>query len=187
MKTAVQLRTLAGDERPRAEVLFGAPCDLGEGRLGPVARFESGQVVAYQIRSRRRRRLFVFLTLEVDDAFAVAVPGVRPRVRLLMELRTAGRIRLVRSLFAYLTRTGRDPSALPDVFYTRVGAMLGGRLPGYKILPSLLSAYRPKPKRARVRRCVSPRKGDAAQGKATPIDIVQGAAAGPHQARRRGA
>ena len=48
MKTAVQLRTLAGDERPRAELLFGTPCDLGEGTLGPIARFESGEVVAYQ-------------------------------------------------------------------------------------------------------------------------------------------
>jgi len=187
MKTAVQLRTLAGDERPRAELLFGTPCDLGEGRLGPVARFESGEVVAYQIRSRRRRRLFVFRTLEVDDAFAVAVPGVRPHVQLLLELHTAGRIRLVRSLFTYLTRTGQDPSALPDSFYARVGAMLGGRLPGHKILPSLLSAYRPKPKRARARRRVSPRKAEAAQGNATRIEVVQGAAGGPRQARRRDA
>ena len=163
MKTAVQLRTLAGDERPRAELLFGASCDLEERALGPVARFESGEVVAYQIRSRRRRRLFVFRTLEVDDALAVAVPGVRPRVQLLMELRTAGRIRLVRSLFAYLTRTGRDPSALPDLFYTRVGAMLGGRLPAHKIVLSLLHARHPssaqKPNAALKAEGVSPARG----------------------------
>ena len=187
MKTAVQLRMLAGEERPRAEILFGTPCDLGEGRLGPVAHFESGQIVAYQIRSRRRRRLFVFRTLEVDDAFAVAVPGVRPRVQLLLELRTAGRIRIARSLFGYLVRTGRDPSALPHIFYPRVGAILGGRLPGHKILPSLLSAYLPRPKRARARRCDSPRKADAAKDKATPIDVVQGAAGSWRQARRRDA
>ena len=66
------------------------------------------------------------------------MPGVRPRVQLLMELRTAGRIRLVKSLFAYLVRTGRDPSALPDIFYIRVAAALGGRLPPHKILVSLL-------------------------------------------------
>ena len=138
MKTAVQLRTLAGDERPRAELLFGTPCDLGEGMLGPVARFESGEVVAYhpepsapapfRLPYARGRR---------------PVPGVRPRVQLLMELRTAGRIRLVRSLFAYLIRTGRDPSALPDLFYTRVGVMLGGRLPAHKVLLSLLHARHP--------------------------------------------
>jgi hypothetical protein len=150
MKTAVQLRTLAGDERPRAELLLATPCDLGEGTLGPVARFESGEVVAYQIRSRRRRRLFVFRTLEVDDASAVAVPGVRPRVQLLMQLRTAGRIRLARSLFAYLLRTGRDPSALPDIFYLRVAAALGGRLPGHKVLGSFLRPTRPLPSPALV-------------------------------------
>ena len=149
MKTAVQLRTLAGDERPRAEILFGTPCDLSEGTLGPVARFDSGEVVAYLIRSRRRGRLFVFRTLDVDDAMAVAVPGARPRVQLLMQLGTAGRIRLARGLFAYLLRTGRDPSALPDIFYVRVGAALGGRLPGHKILRSLLPsppAVAPRPR-----------------------------------------
>ena len=144
MKTAVQLRTSVGAEQPRAEILFGAPCDVDEGTLGPVAHFESGEVVAYQIRSRRRRRLFVFRTLDVDDALAVALPGVRPRVRLLLELRTAGRIRLIQGLFAYLARTGRVPSELPDTFYVRVGAVLGGRLPGYKILPSLLPGSGPK-------------------------------------------
>jgi hypothetical protein len=182
MKTAVQLRTLAGEERARAELLFGTPCDVGEGRLGAVARFESGEVVAYQVRSRRRRRVFVFRTLEVDDALAVAVPGVRPRVQLLMELHTEGRIRLVRSLFAYLTRTGWNPSALPDTFYTRVGAMLGGRLPGHKILPLLLSAYRPKPKRARAHRGLPPRTAEAAKG-----DVVRRTAGGPRQTRRRDA
>ncbi len=162
MKTAVQLRTLPGGERPRAEILVGTPCDIGKGTLGPIARFDSGQVVAYQIRSRRRRRLFVFRTLEVDDAFAVALPGVRPHVQLLLELRTAGRIRIAQSLFAYLRRNGWDPSAPPDGFYARVGAMLGGRLPGHKILPSLLSAYRPKPMRARAKRMarVGPPGGD---------------------------
>ena len=144
-KTAVQLRTLAGDERPRAELLFCTPCDLKEGTFGPVARFESGEVVAYQIRSRRRRRLFVFRTLDVDDAFTVAVPGVSPHVQLLLELRTGGRIRLARSLFAYLLRRGWDPSALPDAFYVRVGAVLAGRLPAHKVLLHLLRATRESP------------------------------------------
>ena len=142
MNTAVQLRVAAGEHRPRTELLFGTPCDLGEGTLGPVACFRSGQVVAYLMRSRRRHRLFVFRTLDVDDALAATVPGVRPRVRLLLELRTAGRIRLARGLFGYLVRTGRDPSALPDAFYLRVGAVLGGRLPAHKILLSLLSPPR---------------------------------------------
>ena len=42
---------------------------------------------------RRRPRLFVFRTLTVDDRLAATLPGVRPPVKLLLELRTKGRIR----------------------------------------------------------------------------------------------
>jgi len=110
--------------------------------LGPRTDLLDDPRVVEVTRTRRRRRLFVFRTLDVDDAFAVAVPGVRPRVQLLLELRTAGRIRLARSLFAYLVRMGRDPSAVPDAFYVRVGAVLAGRLPAHKILPPLLHSTR---------------------------------------------
>jgi hypothetical protein len=141
MRTAVQLRPRTGDdEGPRTEVLGGTPSCMRLGALGPVALFESGEIVAYLLRCRRRVRVFVFRTLDVDDRLAATVPGVSPRVQLLLELRTAGRIRIARGLFAYLSRTGRDPSALPDAFYVRVGAVLGGRLPGHKVLRSLLAS-----------------------------------------------
>jgi hypothetical protein len=94
--------------------------------------------VGYVLRRKRRARLFVFRTLDVDDRLAATVPGVRPRVRLLLEVRSAGRVRRMRGLFAYLTRTGCPPSALADAFYVRVGVALGGRLPRHKILLSLL-------------------------------------------------
>src|ERR1035438_2483377 len=59
-----------------------------------------------------------------------------------------------------VARTGRDPSALPDIFYIRVGATLGGRLPGHKILLSLLHARHPsgaqKPNAALKAEGVSP-------------------------------
>jgi len=139
MNTAVQLRRL-GDDVPRSELLYGAPRGVVTGKLGPVALFDSGQLVAYRIRYRRRTRLFLFRTLDVDDRLAARIPGVSPRVQLLFDVHSAGRVRLVRGLFAYLVRTGRDPSALPDIFYLRVAAALGGRLPGHKVLPSLLPA-----------------------------------------------
>jgi hypothetical protein len=138
MKTAVQLRHPAGDDLPRSELLGGTPCDVVAGALGPVALFPSEEVVAYLLRRQRRVRLFVFRTLAVDDRLAATVPGVRPKVRLLLELRTAGRIRRVRALFAYLLRTNRNPSSLTDGFYVRVGILLAGRLPAHKILLSLL-------------------------------------------------
>jgi len=134
--TAVQLRQKGS---LRCELVHGEPTKVVAGVLGPVAVFGAGQVVAYRIRSRRSTRLFVLRTLDVNDPLAASVPGVRPRVRLLVNVRTAGRARLAKKLFAYLLRTGREPSALADAFYWRVGAVLGGRLPPSKVLTSLLS------------------------------------------------
>ena len=139
MKTAVQVRHPSGDAHPRAELVWGRPCAVDAGTLGPVALFRSGEIVAYLLRSRRRSRLFVFRTLAVDDRLAATIPGVRPRVQLLLELHTLGRIGRARGLFAYLARTERDPSALADDFYVRVGVAFGGRLPACKILRSLVS------------------------------------------------
>ena len=138
MKTVVQVRHPTADSQPRAELVWGRPLGVEAGVLGPVALFGSGEIVAYLLRFRRRPRLFVFRTLTVDDRLAASLPGVRPRVQLLLELRTQGRVRRVRRLFAYLARTGRDPSALTDGFYVRAGLVLAGRLPAHKILLSLL-------------------------------------------------
>jgi hypothetical protein len=139
MKTAVQLRRRGGKDKPKTELVCGIPSSIVTGRRGPVALFDSGQLVGYQIRYRRRMRLFVFRTLEVDDRLAASVPGVQPRVQLLLQVCSPGRARLVWELFAYLLRTGHEPSALPDDFYVRVGLVLAGRLPNHKILISLLS------------------------------------------------
>ena len=141
MKTAVQVRHPSAGRQPRAELVWGRPYAVDAGTLGPVAVFRSGEIVAYLLRGRRGPRLFVFRTLVVDDRLAAAVPGVRPRVRLLFQLRTPGRIRRARGLFAYLARTDREPSALADDFYVRVGLALAGRLSAHKILLSLLSPH----------------------------------------------
>jgi hypothetical protein len=107
--------------------------------LGPVALFGPGELVAYRLRFRRRARLFVFRTLDVDDRLAASVPGVRPRVRLLIHLRAAGRVRLAERLFGDLRTAGRNPSDLPDSFFLRVGAAVAGRPPDGGALLSLLS------------------------------------------------
>lgn len=138
MRTAVQLRPPHGPDRPRTRLLHGTHASILWVKLGPVVLFEPGELVAYELRFRRRTRLFVFRTLEVDDPLAATVPGVRPRVRLLFQLATLRRMQRARGLFAYLERTGRDASALSDDFYVRVGAVLGGRLPGQKVVLSLL-------------------------------------------------
>jgi hypothetical protein len=138
MNTALQLRRTGGEVR--TGLLYGTPVETVAGTLGPVALFSSGEIVAYRIQHRRRTRVFVFRTLDVDDRLAASVPGVCPRVRLLLEVRTAGRAQLVRGLLAYLVKTGHDPCRLPDGFYVRVGVVLAGLLPAHKILRSLLSS-----------------------------------------------
>jgi hypothetical protein len=137
MKTAVQLRQLSGDGQPKSDLICGVPSSVVTGTLGPVALFDADQIVAYRIRYRRRNRVFVFRTLQVDDRLAASVPGVKPHVQLLLQVHSSGRDRLIRELFAYLARTHREPSTMPDDFYVRVGAVLGGRLPGHKILRPL--------------------------------------------------
>src|SRR5258708_27673133 len=70
----------------------------------------------------------------VDDRLAATIPGVRPRVQLLLQLRTPGRIRRARGLFAYFARTERDPSTRSDAFSVLVGVALAGRRPAPQIL-----------------------------------------------------
>jgi hypothetical protein len=142
MNTALQLPDGHGNTL-RCELLWGEPFEVFAGPLGPILIFCPGAIVAYVLRSRRRRRLYVFRTLAVHDPMAASVPGVRPRVQLLLDVVSASRVRLVRGLFAYFARTGRAPSDLPDGFYVRVGATLGGRLPGHKALHSLLPTEHP--------------------------------------------
>ena len=137
MKTAVQLRPARRDQ-PFASLVHGSPVATAPGARGAIAFFLPGQLVAYRIRYRRRTCLFVFRTLDVDDRLAASLPGVRPRVQLLIAVRTEARARLLRSLFEYLLKSGHDPKALPDAFYLRASVVLGGRLPAKKILHSLL-------------------------------------------------
>jgi hypothetical protein len=137
MNTVLQVREGHGDAL-RCDLLWGEPREVLAGPIGPILVFGPGEIVAYVLRTRRRRHLYVFRSLEVDDPLAAAVPGVRPRVQLLLDFVSAGRMRLVRGLFAYLVKTGRSPSALPDDVYVRVSSVLSGRLPGHKILRSLL-------------------------------------------------
>jgi hypothetical protein len=138
-------------DRPRCDLVYGEPHEVVDGELGRIALFGPGELVAYRLQHRRHSRLFVFRTLDVADRLAARVPGVQPCVQLLLELRSTGRVRLARKLFAYLAKTGPNPSGLSDAFYARVGAAAGGRFPHHKILLSLLEREllpgpRPRPR-----------------------------------------
>ncbi len=135
MRTAVQIRPPGNGIR--AKLLWGTPESVVGGRRGPVALFREGEVVAYIV-TTSVPHLFIFRTLLVDDRHAAKVPGVLPHVRLLIDLSTAGRLRLMQRLFAYLVASGRNPSQLRDEFYFRLGTVLAGRLPESKVLLTLL-------------------------------------------------
>jgi hypothetical protein len=139
MNTAVQLRPISARALPRSNLVCGEPHAIIPGELGPIALFRPGELVAYRLGRLHKRRLYVFRTLDVADRFAAAVPGVRPGVRLLLALRSPGRVKLAQRLLSYLANAGRDPNALPDAFYLRVAAALSGRPPALKILLSLLN------------------------------------------------
>ncbi len=124
MRTAVQLRS---ETSIQCVLLAGTPAQTRPGRLGPIAIFEPDALVAYVVRTATTPSLSVFRTLAVDDALAATVPGVAPRVRLLVHVHTAGRVRAMRRLFHLITTRRIDPSALSDAFYVRVGAVLSGR------------------------------------------------------------
>jgi hypothetical protein len=180
MNTAVQLRQSISDAL-HGELVYGKPRALVTGKLGGVALFSPDQVVAYRIGYRRKARLFLFRTLEVDDRLAARIPGVCPHVRLLFDVRTLGRARLVRGLFAYLAKAS-DPSALPDSFYVRAGIALGGRLPTHTILSSLLSRRTPSYEFAPSTMTFAPRL-PAVPERLGPSVLADALCLGPHATR----
>jgi hypothetical protein len=142
MRTAVQLRSGSGREVPKAELIAGDPCTVVDGRLGQIALFDSGEIVAYRISYRRRTRTFMFRTLDVDDRLAASVPGVKPRVELLLHVHSATRAALVRGVSQYLAPKADNYPQLPDAFYLRAAAVLGVHLSATRVLRSLVESQR---------------------------------------------
>ena len=124
MNTALQLQS---SPAMTCELLHGAPLRIVDGKLGAIALFGPDEIVAYVRRAPAMQTLVVFRTLAVDDALAASVPGVFPRVRLLMHLRSATRVRAALRLFAYARKRGIDASGLRDAFFVRLSIALGGR------------------------------------------------------------
>jgi hypothetical protein len=135
MRTAVQLRS---DETVRCALLHGEPCAVAAGTLGRIALFEADRIVAYTLATVRRANVFVFRTLAVDDRLAASVPGVYPRVCLLIHAQARAGIEQIRRLFAHIVKRGLDAAALSDLFYRRVGCAVARRRPTQAPLRHLL-------------------------------------------------
>ena len=124
MTTAVQLRDRG---TVGCELVAGVPLRVAPGKLGPIAAFEPGEIVAYHIRTLRAVSLYVFRTLVVDDALAARVTGVSTRVRLLVHVHSVTRVRAAARFFRHLSARGISPTTLSDAFYVRISVALGGR------------------------------------------------------------
>jgi hypothetical protein len=129
--TAVRLHS---DEGFSATVVHGQP-DRG---IANVALFSPGRLVAYMLATPIWTRVYVFRTLAKPGATHSRIPGVAPRVDLLLDTRTRAAAARIRNMFRYFARNGRPPESLSETFWLRLGVLLGGRLRRGPHLPSLL-------------------------------------------------
>jgi hypothetical protein len=121
-----------------SRVFHGAVAERRPHPRGTVLLVPPEQMVFYAVRTVQCRT-FVFRTLSAPEPLSSQVPGVSPSVRLLLETRTLGRLSRLEQLLRYLERAGLEPSSLPDAFYSRLHAILSGRLPSSaKVIRSLL-------------------------------------------------
>lgn len=119
-------------------LLHGAAIERRPHPRGAVLVLPPGQIALYCLRTVKYR-CFLFRTLGAPEELSSEVPGVSPRVRLLLQTQTLGRLARLQELLRYLARTGLQPSSLSDAFYLRLNAILNGRLPKGKALRSLLA------------------------------------------------
>jgi hypothetical protein len=120
--TAVRLRDEPGLV---ARVIHGEPVRTIANR---VAVFSPGQLVGYMIASSEHTHTFVFRTPHRTDDRGAKLPGVEPRVALLVDARGARAASRLRNMFGYFRRRRIDPERLSPEFWVRVDALLAGRL-----------------------------------------------------------
>jgi hypothetical protein len=119
-------------------LIHGAAIERRQHPRGAVLVLPPGQIALYCLRTVKCRA-FLFRTLAHPELISSEVPGVSPRVRLLLQTQTLGRLARLQELFRYLATEDLQPSFLSDRFYLRLNAILCGKLPKAKILRSLLA------------------------------------------------
>ena len=138
--TAVLVTDSAGPhpKRPRTRLLGGSVVHTSTDPRGTVHWIRPGVVVLYAVHAREPRT-FVFRTATSRSSqILTRVPGVSPAVVLLVQTTTLGRQALVHRLFRQLGRARRDPSHLPDIFYSKLQTVLARRASSAAAIDSLL-------------------------------------------------
>lgn len=127
-----------------SRLLHGTVVERHSHPRGAVLGLPPGQIAVYCVRAVKCRA-FLFRTLATPEPLSSELPGVTPRVRLLLQTQTLGRLARLEELFRYLARSGQQPSSLSDTFYLRLNAILAGKLPSSgKVLRSLLDREDPR-------------------------------------------
>ena len=121
MLTAVQLRK---HPNVTAQLVAGSPIR----QLDQVALFGPEQLVAYMIEGVQHTLTLVFKTLHTADPLGAKLPGVHPRVSLLLEARGSLAASRLRNLFRYLSKRGLRPEDLSEDFWVRLDAVLSGQV-----------------------------------------------------------
>lgn len=122
------------------QLLHGLSLFRTDAPLGQLHWIPPHQLVIYQARSHRCRT-FVFRTVMPTEAEVTRLAGVHRPVRLLSQAATLDRAALLARFVRWIVREGRDPSALPDVFYRRLDVILHRRGTKDALLQGLLAHH----------------------------------------------
>lgn len=122
------------------QLLYGPSFRTTEDARGQVHWIRPGQLVVFQARGNRLCT-FVFRTVEATEVGGTRLPGVHRPVRLLIHTTTLRRALLLARLLRLLLRQGRDPAALPDIFYRRLDVVLSRRSTQDAQVQAMLTHY----------------------------------------------
>src|SRR5688572_10411989 len=140
--TGVLVTSLASPSRPRTVTWLhhAAVSRVTPDPRGAVHWVPPGQIALYTVRGHKTRT-FVFRTAAQRATLLSSVPGVSPRVTLLVQTTTLARQALLLGFFRSLIVAGRSPTSLDDLLFAKLNVLLSRRAPTREALDGLLSQH----------------------------------------------
>lgn len=119
---AVQIRS---DDDLNCSVFYGKPITSKEGKLGKILLFNVGSVVFYIVKKQGKSRGYLIHYLGNNDG--VLINGIYPKVDLLVEARTRGKVTRLKKVIQYLLKNGYSLEDLSRDFYFRLNTLIEGK------------------------------------------------------------
>lgn len=137
--TAILVTSATAVARPQTvtRLLHGLVSRTTRDPRGTIHWVLPGEIVLYSVRGQQPRT-FVFRTANAAANLLSSVPGVAPRVTLLVQTTTANRQALLQLYFRNLLRQGRNPTLLADRLYAKLNIVLSRRTASRDALDALL-------------------------------------------------